>query len=342
MTIRRDLVVIGTSAGGIDALRTIVSGLPADFPASVCAVMHMSADSPGILNLILERAGKLPAIVVNRAELLRAGRIYVPRPDHHMLVEPGRIVAARGPKENRFRPAVDPLFRSAAQSYGPRVIGVILTGGLDDGTAGLWAVKQLGGLAIVQDPDEALVPSMPRNACTYVRIDHRVPLAEIPRLLVRLTGENLVEAGGYTVPEPVGIEVKIAREDAPLGAGVEKLGDPSVYSCPECHGVLLQLSEGGRARYRCHTGHAYSAETLLAEMDQAIEESLWGSIRALQEKVLLVRHLEDHARSQQDDRGVRMLGALAEHAEQRADMIRKAVMEPEVTPADNVSPPGVT
>jgi two-component system chemotaxis response regulator CheB len=335
---QRDLVVIGASAGGIDALRAIVSRLPQDFPASICAVVHMAPNSPGILDFILNSAGKLPAVGVRATEALKPGRVYVPCPDHHLMVEPARVVAARGPKENRFRPAVDPLFRSAAQTYGPRVIGVILTGGLDDGTAGLWTVKQLGGLAVVQDPEDALVESMPRNACTYVDVDHCLPLSRIPELLIRLTAEDIAEAGGYTVPEPTRIEVKIAREDAALEVGVEQLGEPSTYACPECHGVLLQLKEGGRIRFRCHTGHAYSMESLIAGMDEAIEESLWGSIRALQEKVLLARHLEKHAREHQQIDTAEVLDRLAQHAEQRADWVRRAVLEPEVTPADDIEP----
>lgn len=333
---RRHLVVIGASAGGIEALRTIIRGLPADFPASVCAVVHMASESPGILDSILNRAGRLPARCVQTWEPLAPGTIYVPRPDHHLLVEPGRLVAGRGPKENRFRPAVDPLFRSAAQTYGPRVIGVILTGSLDDGTAGLWTVKQLGGIAVVQDPADALVPSMPINACAHVQVDHCVPLREIAGLLVRLATEDIAEAGGYTVPEPVRIEVSIARADPALEAGVEKLGEPSIYACPECHGVLLQITEGGRVRFRCHTGHAYSLETLMSDMDEAIEESLWTSIRTLQEKAMLARHAERHAREQQRIDVAERLSQLARHAEARAGLVRRAVFEAEMTEPDNI------
>jgi two-component system chemotaxis response regulator CheB len=333
-SMQRDLVVIGASAGGIDALRNLVSQLPADFPAAICIVMHMSPDSPGILDAILNRAGRLPARSVGVSEKLKPGTIYVPRPDRHLMVEPARVIATRGPRENRFRPAVDPLFRSAAQTYGPRVIGVILTGGLDDGTAGLWTVKKLGGIAVVQDPADALVGSMPRNACAHVEVDHCVALDRMPDLLVRLTAEDIVEAGGYVVPEPTRIEVKIAREDAALQVGVQTLGEPSTYACPECHGVLLQLEEGSRIRYRCHTGHAYSVESLMADMDEAIEDSLWSSIRALQEKALLARHLEKHALERRESDHARKLGGLALHAEQRADWVRRAVLEPELARAD--------
>src|SRR5690242_679845 len=161
---QKDIVVIGTSAGGIEALRALAAALPHGFPGSILAVQHTSPDSPGVLAEILSRSGPLPATCVTDSEIIRPGRIYVPAPDHHLLVQSGVARATRGPKENRFRPAVDPLFRSAAQSYGPRVVGVILTGSLDDGTAGLFAVKKLGGTAIVQDPQDALFPSMPLSA----------------------------------------------------------------------------------------------------------------------------------------------------------------------------------
>jgi len=217
---RRSLVVLGASAGGIEALSSILRGLPRDFPASVCAVVHLSADSPGVLDIILRRASELPVVAVSRKEGLRPGVVFVPVPDRHLIVEPALVCAYRGPKENRFRPAVDPLFRSAAQTFGPRAIGVVLTGGLDDGTAGLWTIKQLGGVAIVQDPAEALVPSMPRSAQAHVAIDHCVPLAGLPALLTQLVTEDLVEAQGYAVAEPLDIEVNIAKEHSPIRAGV--------------------------------------------------------------------------------------------------------------------------
>ena len=205
---RKDIVVIGASAGGIDALRTLARQLPREFPAALLVVVHTAPDSPGVLAGILERAGELPAICVHEHAVIAPGRIYVPPPDHHLLVEGSVARATRGPRENRFRPAVDPLFRSAAQAYGSRVIGVILTGGMDDGTAGLFAVKKLGGTAIVQDPHDALVASMPLSALKHVvEVDHCVRLVELPSLLVRLTGERAEEKGAPSVPEQIRIEV---------------------------------------------------------------------------------------------------------------------------------------
>jgi two-component system chemotaxis response regulator CheB len=323
---KRDIVVIGASAGGIDALKTIVKDLPRDFPASIFVVVHVSADAPGVLASILSRAGNLPAITVSGSERTRPGTIYVPRLDHHLVIEPSVVCATRGPKENRFRPAVDPLFRSAAQTYGPRAIGVVLTGGLDDGTAGLWTIKQLGGVAIVQDPADALAESMPRNALEYVNVDHCVPVSQIASLLVRLTDEDIAEQGGYTVPKHVEIEVKIAKENQALDAGVESLGEPSTYACPECHGVLLQLKEGGRVRFRCHTGHAYSAESLIADFDDAIEDALWNSVRALQEKAIFLRNFAEHVRATHSGAEADALMRSAQEAHERSEMVRRAAL----------------
>jgi two-component system, chemotaxis family, protein-glutamate methylesterase/glutaminase len=332
---RRDLVVVGASAGGIDALKVIIASLPRDFPAAICVVVHMAPDSPGVLDGILRRAGRLDAVMVRTREALAAGTIYVPCPDHHLVVEPKRVRATRGPRENRFRPAVDPLFRSAAQAYGPRLIGVVLSGGLDDGTAGLWAVKRMGGVAIVQEPEDALVESMPRNALLHVKVDHRLAAAEMAATLDRLVREDIAEAGGYVVPEHTRIEVEIAQETSPIEAGVQQLGQPSTYACPECHGVLLRVEEESRVRFRCHTGHGYSAESLIAEFDDAIEHSLINSMRALQEKAIFVRDLAQQPGL--DPELARYLRGRAEESQAKAEMLREATLrlvkqEPETSP----------
>lgn len=322
----KDIIVIGASAGGLEALRALAAGLPADFAAAVFVVLHTSPESPGLLPAILGRAGPLPAVAAEDGERLRTGRIYVAPPDHHLVVEPGVVRATRGPRENRFRPAIDPLFRSAAQTYGPRVAGVILTGYLDDGTAGLWTVKQLGGTAVVQDPADALVDSMPLSALRHVEVDYCLPLAEIAPLLVRLSGD-VVEEGVHEVPEETRIEVNIAKSREALKAGVLKLGEPSNYACPECHGVLLQLKEEGRIRFRCHTGHAYSLESLVAEIDEAIEESLWNAIRSVEEKILLMRHLAEQVGGKGNGAAAERFRRLAQTAQRRADLVRRAVFD---------------
>ncbi|MDQ3743890.1 MAG: chemotaxis protein CheB, partial [Acidobacteriota bacterium] len=224
---------------------------------------------------------------------------------------------------------VDPLFRSAAQVYGPRVIGVILTGNLDDGTAGLWAVKRLGGTAVVQDPEEALAPSMPRSALRQMKVDYCLPVAEIAPLLARLTTAPLEEEGVHEVPDEMEIEVRIAKEDTALDAGVLKLGEPSNYSCPECHGVLLQLQEEKRIRFRCHTGHAYSIESLLAEITEGVEDSIWNAIRSIEESVLLLRHMAEHLGGDENGYTAEQFLAQAQEAQRRADLVRRAVLRQE-------------
>lgn len=321
----KDIVVIGASAGGIEALKTLVAALPEDFAATVLIVVHTSPDSPGVLANILDGAGPLPVKNAARGDRIEPGRIYVAPPDHHLIVMPGKVELSRGPKENRFRPAVDPLFRSAAQTYGPRVVGVILTGGLDDGTNGLRTVKQLGGTAVVQDPAEALAPSMPLSALRHVRVDHTLRIQELAPLLVRLAAAPPDAAiGDLAVPEDVNIEVSIAREENPKSAGVLKLGQPSNYACPECHGVLLQVKDAAPLRFRCHTGHAYTLESLLSEMDEMIEESLWNAIRALEERAMLVRHASSHERDTSGDS--EKLQLLAEETQRRAELVRQAVL----------------
>ncbi|MCU1383048.1 MAG: CheB methylesterase [Acidobacteria bacterium] len=280
------VIVIGTSAGGLDALRTLIAALPPNFPAPIAIVMHTAPQSPGVLAGILARIGRLPAVNVTGVERLTPGTIYVAAPDCHMVIEPGRIRATKGPNENRFRPAIDPLFRSAGQVYGPGAIGVILTGNLDDGTVGLWTIKRLGGIAIVQDPADALCPSMPASALSRVDVDHQVPLTEVAPLLVRLTAE-VPDAGEFTVSDEIRMEIDIASERHPLEAGLEQAADPSPYACPECHGVLLQVKGDGPVRFRCHTGHAYSVGSLMAEVDEKIAEALWNAIRTLEEAALL-------------------------------------------------------
>jgi two-component system chemotaxis response regulator CheB len=284
------LVVLGASAGGVEAVSAVASRLEPDFPAPICVVVHTSPDFPSMLATLIARAGVLPAEPASSGTLLVPGKIFVAPADHHLLVEPGRLQTSRGPKENRSRPAVDPLFRSAAQVYGPRVIGVVLTGGLDDGTAGLWTIKQLGGIAIVQDPAGAVAPSMPEHALRHVDVDHCVALAEIGPLLNRLARESVHER--FVRPSAAtSAEVSIARGLDALEAGVEKLGTPSIFACPECHGVLIEVAEGGRTRYRCHTGHAYSRAALQCDQDEKVEQALYSAMRALEERQMLLEQL---------------------------------------------------
>jgi two-component system chemotaxis response regulator CheB len=331
----KQLVVIGGSSGGLEALREILVALPSGFQAPICIVLHTAPESPAMVGDILDRAGPLPATTGRDRERLQPGHIYVPPPDRHLVIEPGTVRVTKGPRENRFRPAIDPLFRSAAQVFGPAAIGVILTGNLDDGTAGLWAIKQLGGTAIVQSPEEATYPDMPRSALEHVRVDHVVRLSEVATLLVRLTSEPIPGAPSVPVPENLEVEVKIAKEDHPLGAGLQKFTEPSTFACPECHGVLLQLKEGGRLRFRCHTGHHYSIDSLMTALSEGIEYSLWNVVRALEEAELLVRAMAEHVRATHGgaERAGHLLGR-AEDARQQAEAIRKLAMARDPMPTE--------
>ncbi|HUR35156.1 MAG TPA: chemotaxis protein CheB [Vicinamibacterales bacterium] len=317
------IVVVGASSGGIEALRTLAASLPSDFPAPLCVVVHTSPQSPGLLDSILTRAGALPAVVPEDRARIRPGRIYVAPPDHHLVVEPGVLRLTKGPRENLFRPAVDPLFRSAAQVYGPGVIGVVLTGNLDDGTAGLWTIKQLGGVAIVQDPDEAMFPSMPRHAIEGVRVDHVVALHDLGPLLVQLLSTEREAA--MQQDQHVEVEAAIASGRNAVEAGVQHIGEPSSFACPECHGVLLRMKQAGPTRFRCHTGHAYSAASLAAAVNDGIEDALWSAVRALEEAALLMRHLATHARVEDAPRRANDFDAQADEAHRQSETVRDVV-----------------
>jgi two-component system chemotaxis response regulator CheB len=327
---QKDIVVIGASAGGIDALKALVSDLPRDLPASLFVVQHTAPHSPGILPQILERAGPLPALHPKDYQAIEPGRIYVAPPDHHLLVDrAGYARVTRGPKENRSRPAIDPLFRSAAQAFGRRVIGVVMTGWLDDGTAGLWAVKERGGTAIVQNPEDAIAPDMPLNAIKHVEVDHCVRLNEIAPLLIRLTTAPAEEKAVPPVSTEMETEVKIAMAEHALESGILEWGEPSTFACPECHGVLSQLKEGSNLRFRCHTGHAYSTDSLLSELTETTEETLWSGIRSLQEGGLLLKTLASHLSEHQHSAAARAVLKRAHQALQRAELVRQAVIQHE-------------
>src|SRR5262245_54852825 len=233
MTSGRDIVVVGASAGGLQALQRLVSLLPADFPAAIFIVQHTGPEGGTFVPEILNRHGPLPAFTPRDKAPIAQGRIYVAPPDRHMLVENDKVRVVRGPPENRHRPAIDPLFRSAAWAYGPRVVGVILSGYLDDGTAGLWAVKSCGGIAVVQDPLDAVHPDMPRNAALEIDVDYSLPVAEIAPLLVRLSREK-IEAGDFPRPESLKTEIEFAKMHRDI-TDMSSLGNLSAFTCPTCH-----------------------------------------------------------------------------------------------------------
>jgi two-component system, chemotaxis family, protein-glutamate methylesterase/glutaminase len=311
----RDIIVIGASAGGVEALQKLVKGIPKDIPAAIFIVLHIPAHNPSYLPEILTRVGNIKAKSPKDREPIEPGQIYVAPPDHHMLIERDFIRIVHGPKENRHRPAVDPLFRSAARAYNRRVIGVILTGALDDGTAGLNSIKRLDGITVVQDPLEALYPSMPQSAMASVQIDYVLPIAAIATLLERLAHETVEEIKPVEVAEPMGSEINIVENGTAL-SGDNHPGAPSAYSCPECGGVLWEIKDGDLTRFRCRVGHAFSIESMMAEQSDAIETALWAALKTLEESASLSERLAlaAHGRDQT---------WLAERYEQKASDARE-------------------
>ena len=323
--------MIGASTGGFEAIRQLVALLPSDLDATIFIVWHMSPDVTGVLPQVINQQKTILATNTFDNEIVTTNRIYVAPPDRHLLLENGFVRVSRGPKENRFRPAVDPLFRSAAYIYGPRVIGVVLSGALDDGTAGLWTIKSRGGIAVVQEPAEAEVSSMPENALAAVAVDYRVTIAELAPLLVRLTAETVTEVGEIAMEEQqkIAIETRIAAQNGALGLGVLTLGKPSHFACPECHGVLSAITDGDLVRYRCHTGHAYSADSLLTTLTENVEDTLWSAIRGLEESIILLNNLGDHYADKNQPKLAAMCFQKVQEAETRAEIVRQTVFNHE-------------
>jgi two-component system, chemotaxis family, protein-glutamate methylesterase/glutaminase len=292
----RDLIVIGASAGGLEALQKLLAELPADLNAAILVVLHTSNHSGSVLPNILGRAGPLPAVHPNHGSPIRKGKIYIAPPNLHMIVADGHLQLIPGPRENLHRPAIDPLFRSAAAAYGARVIAIVLTGMLDDGTSGLMVVRASGGEAIIQEPSTATFPSMPRNALNQVPDAHVLPLEEMPDTLVRLTREPLpVEPNLSHFPAHAAQDIKIAELDMSEIENEGRLGNPSEFACPDCGGVLWEILEKGFLRYRCRVGHAFTAKYLEAEQRHAIESALWAALRALEESISLSHRLAKRA-----------------------------------------------
>ena len=336
-----DIIVVGASAGGVEALMHLASQLPADLPAAVYVVLHIPAESPSLLPEILNRAGPLPVSQPADGEELRSGHIYVASPNYHLLLERGRMRQVHGPKENRHRPAIDPLFRSAAYNYGPRVVGVILTGALDDGTSGLHAIKQCGGIAVVQDPEDALYPSMPSSAMAHVEVDYCLPLAKIGAVLVHLAHEQAQDEGAFPVPDDLEQETRYASmEDQETLDSNARVGTPSAYSCPECGGVLWELQDGDLIRFRCRVGHAFSVESVLAAQTEQLENALWAALKTLEESASLSRSIAEQAHRRGQEWLARSFEEKSQEAEQRAVTIREVLKkeEPDQPPGNGSMP----
>jgi two-component system chemotaxis response regulator CheB len=286
-----DVVVVGASAGGVEALSALVRGLPADFAAPVVVVLHVPASGPSVLPAILSRAGSLPAVHAVDGAALEPGRIYVAPPNNHVLISDGSLTLSRGPKENGHRPAVDPLFRSAVASFGERTAGVVLSGTLDDGTAGLFAIKSQGGPTLVQDPEEALYNSMPSSAIRYVKPDYVLPTRGLAETLVGLATRSKGRVG----------KESFVDDFAPAPAAEQaQPGELAPFSCPDCSGALWVQENGELETFRCRVGHGYSANSLVSRHAETVERTLWTAHRALEERAALsqrmARRLADHGR----------------------------------------------
>lgn len=330
---RRDLVVVGASAGGVEALRTLAASLPVDFPAAVLVVLHIPAGGVGALAAILDRAGPLTCRTAVHGEPLALGEIRVAPPDQHLLVVDDATALSRRPRENGHRPAVDPLFRSAARAHGEQVVAVVLSGALDDGTAGMAAVRRLGGVGVVQDPDEALHAGMPRNAMA-TEPEFVVPVAKMPQLLLDLVTEELPDADPDD-PAALADQGVLDRLDSDVAEALmdqaalddPEPGVPSNLTCPDCHGPLSRIVEGKHVRFRCRVGHAWSVQSLLAQQGVALEGALWMALRSLEEKADLCRQMAHRAREDQRPLTAAQFTEQADEALHAAHLLRELLLE---------------
>jgi two-component system chemotaxis response regulator CheB len=324
MPITRDVVVIGGSAGAVDGIVRLIPGLPAAIPARLFLAIHIPAASSALPN-ILTRAGHLAARHPDDRSSTEPSVVHIAPPDHHLLVKPGHVRVVRGPRENGHRPAVDPLFRSAAASYGPRVVCVVLSGNLDDGAAGARAVHHAGGVVIVQDPAECAYASMPSAVLRSVPSAVVLPLDRIAEHLLQLLASPLTEtpetfrratpAPAPPVPDPVELE-------EPELESMARRGSSWALTCPVCHGGIFEVEVEGTQQYRCRIGHAFTGDTLFSEQRSSIEAALWTALRALEESAEMASRLGRRARERGNARAVQSFALSATTYEQRARVVR--------------------
>ncbi|HEX6457767.1 MAG TPA: chemotaxis protein CheB [Thermoleophilaceae bacterium] len=329
-TVQRELVAIGASAGGVEALRELVAELPLELPAALVVVMHLLPTGTSMLPAILARSGKLPATAGQHGEQLERGHIYVAPPDHHLLVVDGRAQLSHGPRENGHRPAIDPLFRSVARAYGERAIGIVLSGTLDDGAAGLWMLRERGGATIAQDPADALYGGMPQSAINNGAATHVARIAEIPDLICNLI-DTPVEAVQGAPDDDETFRDQPTLDTAEVAAPRD--GDLTPLTCPECGGALWEHQEGDLIRFRCHVGHSYTAETMQNEQGRSLEAALWSALRSLQEREDLFRRMARRARTSRQTS--ERFEVKAREVEAHAEAIRRTIAELGGTPVDD-------
>jgi two-component system chemotaxis response regulator CheB len=321
-TVNRDLVVVGASAGGIAAISALLAGLPGDLRAAVLVVLHIAADAGGLLPKMFGERSPLPVRFAADGEPLRHGDVRIALPDRHLLVENGAMRVVHGPRENRFRPAIDPLFRSAAWAYGPRVIGVLMSGMMNDGSAGLWAIKTCGGVAVVQDPADARFSEMPQSAVDALPVDHCLPAGQLGTLVGNLVGEPAPGANAFQPLDSLGRENAMASQRESGIDTMSRIGRLSPFTCPSCHGSLWEVFDEHVLRFRCHTGHAFSAESLDAEMSEDYEDALWGALRALEENARLARTIAGRSRQRKHERVAAIYEEKADDHDRNAHVIR--------------------
>lgn len=286
---KRDTVVLGASAGGIEALRRLLPAFEPGIEASVFVVQHLPADGHSVLDLVLDRATLYKAAFAQDGEAIALGRVYVAPPDRHLLIEGDRVRLWHGARENRSRPAIDPLFRSAAASRRGRVIGAVLSGLLDDGAAGLVSVKRCGGLAFIQEPSDAIEPEMPERAAAALddALDGAWSARELGQQMVQRVG---TAAPPGHVPRDIELELEMLLGVTGLAVLPDK-GPPLPLSCPECGGPLWGIRDGRLQRFRCHTGHTYGVDSLLSAQGQQIEQALWAAIKGLEQRAQVLHDL---------------------------------------------------
>jgi two-component system, chemotaxis family, protein-glutamate methylesterase/glutaminase len=319
---QREVVVVGASAGGVDALIKAVAGLPAELPAAVFIAVHVAATRETVLPDILGRSCDLPVTAARDGEPIERGHIYVAPADSHLLVGAGQIRLSRGPRENGHRPAIDPLFRSAAEAYGGRVVGMVLSGVLDDGTHGLLAISRRGGITAAQAPEDALYASMPQSAIDNVPVDVVAPAPELGAMIPRLVGQTRTPS----LPH----DVRIDEVEAALHRGtLEMDGRPSRFTCPDCGGSLWDVGEEEPGKFRCRVGHSWTTLGLLERQAGTLEAALWTALRALSERADLARRMRDDAGARHHEHGRKLFQRQLEEYEAKAETLRDVLASPE-------------
>jgi len=320
-----DIIVIGTSAGGVDALKRLVQGFPDDLAATVFVVQHLSRHASSYLPNALTRAGPLPAEHPRDGRRFERGHIYVAPPGAHLLLEHERMRLSAGPEENRHLPAIDPLFRSAAIAFGPRVIGVVLTGALNDGTAGLWAVKQRGGIAVVQEPRDAFNPSMPESALAAVDVDACLPLADMPAYLAQMAREPAPPERDFPAWPELKLETEVAMGQS-ASDPEQQPGVQSLFTCPTCKGPLWEVNDGRLLRYRCQIGHAFTSDALMVSQADAVDAALWTALETLEQRERMAERMAARARQDRRMHAARYFEAQARDTSHKIETLRQLLL----------------